>query len=286
MINNIKKQVTDLIRKENGMVLPSVLIMFAIGGLMVVPSVSYIATSLNAGTMAKTEFQGILVADAGIEDALWKIENETPATFPYSYELTNINACSVDVTIDEIDTLAGEEITATGHHAEWFVIDELVTYDAGIYSYSLSATNNGSGNIKIVKILIDLPSGVEYVPSSTSSNITQPANTDPVVSGSSSTGITLIWENSIPRPVIATGDTEYHYFELNGPPGIPDMEGHGFIEAQRDDIGTVWNSDSIPYTITAQAKDASNNVIATIRAGVWTGSGLDITCWQVYPKTY
>ena len=78
------------------------------------------------------------------------------------------------------------------------------------------------------------------------------------------------------------GETVYHYFELSGLPGIEGIEGHGILETQREDIGTVWISDVRPYSVIAQAKDGSDTV-ATIRAGVWTDILLDVSCWQVIP---
>ncbi|MFC1942128.1 hypothetical protein ACFLWU_02805 [Chloroflexota bacterium] len=281
MIKTLKKKLFNLIKYQDGFALPSVLAVFAVGSLLIIPSINHVATNLNAGTMAQEEYMGILAADAGVEDALWKIKNDTPASFPYSYQITGVNGLSVDITIGEIESIAGEEVGETGGHEDWLVIEKLVTYDTGIYSYAISISNNGTGNIKIAKMLIDFPSGVEYVPGSTSSNITTPADADPAVSGSSTTGITLVWENSTPLPTISSDETEYHYFELSGPPGIGGMEGHGFVEAQRDDIGTVWDSDSIPYSITAQAKNTAEEVMATIKAGVWTGTELEISSWQV-----
>jgi hypothetical protein len=49
------------------------------------------------------------------------------------------------------------------------------------------------------------------------------------------------------------------------------------------DEGTVWDTDSRPYTVTAQAKDATDTVVATIRTGFWEGGITSITCWQINP---
>ena len=280
MIEKVKKWLSTAIKREDGIALPAVLAMMALGSLLIVPSMNYVATTLNAGEMVEEKFEGMLAADAGVEDALWKIENDTPTSFPHSYQLTDINGMTVDIIIDEIDSLAGEEVGATGGHEDWLDTVRIVTYDAGIYSYTVNMTNNGSGNIKIVKMLIDFPPEVEYVNGSTTGYIT---TDNPTINGSSTTGIALIWETLPPYPSISPGETKQHFFELSGPPGIEDIEGHGFLETQRDDIGTVWDSDSRPYSIIAQAKNASAEVTATIRAGVWTGSEIDISCWQLNP---
>ena len=282
MIKAVKEKFLNLIKQQDGIALPAVLALFAIGSLIIVPSINYVATNLKAGTIALEEFKGILAADAGVEDALWKIKNDTPASFPYSYQITDINGLSVDVTIDQTGTVAGEPVGNPGAHDDRLIVTENVTYDAGIYSYTLILTSNHNKPIKIDMILIDFPPNVDYVSGSTSSNVTKPPDADPpTISGSPTTGITLVWINDEPQPAIPGWETEYHCFELSGPPGIEGIEGHGFVEAHSDDIGTVWVSEAIPYSITAQAKDASEAVVVTIRAGVWGGSDLDISCWQV-----
>jgi hypothetical protein len=280
MIAAVKEKLLSLVKRQEGLALPTVLAMFAIGGLVIVPSISYVTTNLKAGMIAEEEFKGILAADAGVEDALWTLKNDIPTSFPHSYEVADVNGLSVDVNIDQITTIDGEEVGEGGVHADWLVVESSVTYDSGIYSYLMSFTNDEPKNIKIVKILVIFPEGVDYVTDSTSSNVTDPLDANPTsIMGTPSTGITLVWEN--PDPPIVKNETKYHCFELSGPPGIEGVEGHGFVESVSDDVGTVWISDVIPYSITAQAKREDDSVVATIRAGVWSGSDLEISCWQV-----
>jgi len=284
MIKTIKERLYNLIKRQDGMALPAVLAMFAVGSLLIVPSMNYVATNLSAGTAAAEEFKGILAADAGVEDALWKIKNDDP-DFLEPYTITDINGLSIDIDIDEIETIAGEPVGDTGNHPDRLSANTTVTYDSGTYYYTLALTSHHNKPIKIERILIEFPAGVDYVSGTTSSNITKPPDADPTtISGSSTTGITVVWVNDEPQPAIPGYGTEYHSFELSGPPGIEDIEGHGIIEAHSDDIGTIWISDVQPHIITAEAKNASEEVVATIIAGVWGGSEvLDISYWQVIP---
>jgi len=265
------------------MALPAVIALFAVGSLMIVPSINYVATNINAGSLAEEEFKGILAADAGVEDALWKIKNEPPdqESLPYEYQITDVNGLSVDVTIDNIDQLAGVPLDEGGGHVDWVTVNATATWDAGIWSYELAIYNDQPSVKHIVKILIDLPSGLEYVSGSTSGNITTD-DPDPII-GSPATGIILIWGwEGEDRPVIDKFETKYHCFELNGPENIEGVEGHGFLLIDRSDVGSVWIGDIVPYSITAQAKDASAAVVGEIRAGVWGGGGaLEVSCWQV-----
>ncbi len=277
----MKKWLSRLRRGEAGAALPIVLITLALGSLLVVPSLNYVATSLKTGEMVEKKVVGLYAADTGVEDALWRLKYDEPASFPYSYQLTDINGMSVDVVIDEVTTLYGEELVVEGDHSDWLIIVKTITYDAGIYDYTLSLTNNGAGNIKIEKIVLDFPPDIEYVDGSTGGDLTD--DNDLTVNGNSNTGITLIWDISVPHPTIAETATADHTFQLSGPPDVEGIEGHGFIQATREDVGTVWDGDLYPYSITAQAKDATNTVVATLKVGVWQGSELSITSWRVNP---
>ena len=280
-VSTMKKWLSEIRRGETGFVLPIVLAMLVVGSLMIVPSLNYISTCLKTGEMVEENVKGLYAAEAGVEDALWKLQNDIPASFPHSYQLTGINGMSVDVVIDSVSTLFDEEIVFQGDHTDWLIITKTISYNAGIYYYTLSVTNNGEGNIKVEKILIDFPSDLEYVVDSIGGDIT---TDNPEVNGNSITGITLVWDIPVPHPTIGEGETGNHTFQLSGPPDIDGVEGHGFVQATREDVGTVWDGDSYPYEITTEAKDTDGIVVATIRAGVWVGASQPcISCWQVNP---
>lgn len=261
------------------MTLLIVLVMMTVGSLLIVPTLNFISTSLSTGEVFEGKVEALYAAEAGVEDALWTMINDEPSTFPYSYELTDINGMTVDVVIDKITSIAGVEIGDFGVHATWLIIDKSITYDAGIYTYTISITNNGAGNMKIEQILIDFPPGLEYVPDSTSGDL---FNGDPTVVGDATTGITIYWQFD-PYPTIPMTETRVHFFELSGPPDVSGVEGHCCVKATRQDEGTVWDTDSNPFSVTAQAKDATGTVITTIRTGFWEGGITSITCWQVNP---
>ena len=278
MTSPVKKWLSEIRKGESGMILPVVLIMLTMGSLLTVPVLNYVATGIKTGEMVERKVEGLYAAEAGVEDALWKIRNDTPASFPYSYQLTDVNGLSVNVVIDEVATIAGEEVGSSGGHEDYLEITKEISYEAGTYFYTLNLTNNGTGNMKIEMILIDFPPELEYVVGSTSGNIT---GENPSINGDPTSGITLVWEMQPPYPSITVGYTEGHIFQLSGPPGVEGVEGHGVVRATRDDVGTVWDTDSRPYSIIAEAKDATDKVLGTIRAGVWEGNQLDISCWEV-----
>ena len=274
MIKIIKEKFFNLIKGQDGIALPSVLAMFAVGSLLIVPSINYVATNLHTGSIIREEFKGIVAADTGVEDALWKVKTNA-SNFLEPYTIADVNGLSVDINIDTVDTIWGE-IVESGHHEEWIVTTVNLTYNDGIYDYTLSVSNNGSGNIRVLKILIDFPPGLDYEPYSTDSEI---LDVEPEKMGAPESGMALVWEGA--SAMISPDETVYHRFQLNGLEGMEDEEGVGVIKTQRDDIGTVWIGDVQPYSITAEAKDGTETVI-TIRAGVLQYySLLEINSWQI-----
>jgi len=276
----VKKWLSQIRRGETGQVLPAVLAMTALGSMLIVPTLDYVSTSLKTGDMVEEELKGLYAAEAGTEDAIWKMANDPPGSFPYSYQLTDINGMTVSIVINEVTTVSGKDIGATGTHDENLLVEKAVTYADNTYYYTLTMTNSGVGNVKIEMILVDFPPGVDYVEGSTSGDL---YNGDPVVVGDSSTGITVYWELIAPYPSIPEGSFKIHTFELSGEEGIEGVEGHACVRASRQDVGTVWDVESKPYSIVSEAKDASDTVIASIKVGLWEGITLDINCWQVNP---
>jgi len=276
----VKKWLSQIKRGEAGQVLPAVLAMTALGSMLIVPTLNYVSTSIKTGEMVEEELKGLYAAEAGTEDAIWKMANDPPGSFPYSYQLTDINGMTVSIVINEVTTVSGKDIGATGTHDENLLVEKAVTYADGTYYYTLTMTNNGIGNVKIEMILVDFPPGVDYVEGSTGGDL---YNGDPVVVGDSDIGITLYWELIAPYPTIPEGTFKVHTFELSGEEGIEGVEGHACVRASRQDVGTVWDVESKPYSIVSEAKDASETVIASVKAGLWEGIILDINCWQVNP---
>ena len=61
----------------------AVLVLLAVGGLLIPPLLSLVATSLMLEEVHETSTEEFYAADAGIEDALWQIKaDELPTLFP------------------------------------------------------------------------------------------------------------------------------------------------------------------------------------------------------------
>jgi len=68
--------VNRLIKDESGQALVLTLLMLLISGLIAAPLLSYMGTGLLSGEVYETRTAELYAADAGVEDAIWKIENK------------------------------------------------------------------------------------------------------------------------------------------------------------------------------------------------------------------
>ena len=277
-MKTLKRCLSKIVKDEAGQALPIVLAMLTLGSLMIVPTLDYTATNAKIVKMYEKKFEAYYAAEAGIEDAFWRIDAGEAETLPYNYELTDINGMIVDIAIEEVTEIAGVEIGAEGVHEGWLKISKTATYEDGVYDFILSIKNNGGGNMKIEKMLIDFPTNLTYIEGSTSGNITFD---EPDVVGTADMGITLHWDLPSPFFNIGPGDTENQAFQLAGPPDVDITAAHSVVKASREDVGTVWDADSKPYSITAQVIDNEGKTIVVINAGIWKGASIEISCWQV-----
>ncbi|MDD4860297.1 MAG: hypothetical protein PHR56_08895 [Dehalococcoidales bacterium] len=269
-----------LAKNERGQVLPIMLAMLALGSLIIIPSLDYASTNLTAVKIAEKKAKAVYTAEAGVADAIWQIRYTSP-TMPYTYQIDDINGMSVRVAVEGVTTIAGQEIGPTGVHGGWLKIEKTVSYASGVYTITLTMTNNGDGNMRIDEVLVVIPSNLQYLEGSTSGQLT---TQDPEVIGTPDLGITIFWSLQPDYYIINKNDSAVHTYQLTGLPDIPGAEGHSVVKATREDVGTVWDADSRPYSITAQARDAADAILTTLKVGIWAGvSGVEISCWQLNP---
>jgi len=109
------------------------LILLLIGGLISAPLLSYMGTGLLAGEVYEARTAELYAADAGVEDAIWKIQNQdgylpcSPGSPPRNYTITDINGKNVDIAITSVALYQG--------------IGNLT----GTYLIESTTTGNGSG---------------------------------------------------------------------------------------------------------------------------------------------
>jgi len=232
----------------------------------------------------------LYAADAGVEDALWKLINDQPVQYPYDYQLTGVNEMSVSVRIEEVTTFYVLHVGEGGPHNYYFELEGIyLGYTSGVHSYRLILTNKTHQPVKVERIVVSYSNELSYLSGLTDEDIAG------LKSGSFEsfdqefihlTNITILtWEFTSPRPEIEAapdpdnGDytTVTCTFELVGPEDAAGVT--VLLVTARQDIGTVW--DFKPFKITAQAND-EGTVVTTVEAGVLESSDtVSVGSWQI-----
>jgi len=104
------------IRDEKGAALTLVLVLLVVGGLILTPLLGLMGTGLLAGQVYEKKTDELYAADAGVEDAIWRIKsnNLTFEANNYSYpEPLSVNDRNVDVVVYRYDwdPTCGENFT-------------------------------------------------------------------------------------------------------------------------------------------------------------------------------
>ena len=105
MIRVIKEPIRD----EKGMAFVLALIMLGLGGLIMVPLLTFMGTGLMSGQVVEEKMEGIYAADAGCELAFWNIMTNyasmpKESDPPIPYYIASVNGREVNVTIAYEDT--------------------------------------------------------------------------------------------------------------------------------------------------------------------------------------
>jgi len=101
----MKRKLKELGRDEKGQALILVVILMLLGSLIIAPLLGFMSTGLIVGQVYEVKMKGLYAANAGIEDAMWKLLN---GYYLPPHNLTDVNG--MNVTVVEI----GQESTADG----------------------------------------------------------------------------------------------------------------------------------------------------------------------------
>ncbi len=288
----------QIIRGEQGQALPIVLALLVIGGLMIAPALNHISTSLNAGMIVEKNVKGVYAAEAGVEDALWKLIDAPP--FSELYQLPEpVN--QMQVVIEEPDykgtyTLYRGELREFGEppqkHYDWLDVDgEMELIGEETYKYTITVTwqeEAGSQIINLGEVGIRLPVGYSYQPGSAASFfggvLFSTDEPDDTLDGAGAH--MLNWEFTSPRPQILQGEPATQTLYVTGE---GDQEGdYAWVATGREDIGAVGDIIGTFYKITATATrpgdgEITSKVIADVIEYEGTGE-IGILFWQATPR--
>jgi hypothetical protein len=163
-----------LIRDEKGQVMVLAVILLLVGGLLVSSLLSYMGNGLLNGRVYEKRTAELYAADAGVEDAVWKIQNSVVGDDVYylycgqgnhtlPYNITGgVNSKSVAVTITYVNNTTYSIVsTATGNGSG----TQIKAYVTGVsqygdYSGILNQIATSQGEVDIAnKVTLVYPTG-------------------------------------------------------------------------------------------------------------------------------
>ncbi len=156
----MKRILKKLVREEGGQALILALALLGIGGLIVVPLLSFMSTGLMAAQTVEKKMNQLYAADAGIEDAAHKIKYDTPdpplpanVDDSVTYPINGINNTNVSVTITkESDALNFlEKLMAdhySGTHSDWMDVTDSMS--AGTYTITVTDLNSNNKHLDTI----------------------------------------------------------------------------------------------------------------------------------------
>lgn len=118
-----------LSKRESGQALILVLVLLLIGGLTLPPLLALANTGLKSSQVYEQKTDELYTADAGVEDAIWKIIKDDPSLYgleyddpPYPYT-QEINGLLVNVEVTKLSLVEGliseEEYKPDSPHEDW-----------------------------------------------------------------------------------------------------------------------------------------------------------------------
>jgi hypothetical protein len=166
----MKIVVKRLIRDEQGQAIILALILLLVGGLFCSSLLSYMGTGLLTGEVYETRTAELYAADAGVEDAVWKIQHQVDIPTgcgedtTRSYNITDVNGKKVDFTITRANnvTLIYHILSTATGDGSGTEIDAYITGVSkyGDYSGLLNQIVTTQGEIEAAKkVYLNPPSG-------------------------------------------------------------------------------------------------------------------------------
>jgi len=271
-----------IIENEKGQAFVVVLGFLVLGSLTLTPLLLHMTTGLGSGQLYMKRIELDYSADAGLEDALWKTNNEDVPIDPgdyvteYNYNLPeDLNEKNVAITISQIWPLIGLETDEYGTTTPDCLLITGGIIDLGDGEYKVQMSYDGSeGDLPVDRVAVWLPIGYEYVAGS-SSGIT----TDNPTTSNWRGGTVLTWDFDpavnfadlpVPDPPGGgfTPGTEYPatrklYFNLTP---IGDRAGGSYcwVRTTNVDLYLAWETGCCIYQIDSTATDNTSGKSVTI----------------------
>jgi hypothetical protein len=164
----MKIDVKRLIKDEKGQTLILALILLIIGGLIIAPLLSYMNTGLTTGGVYERKADELYAADAGVEDAVLKIQHQVPevqelycgaGNHTWSYNISDVNDKKVDVILAYVDSFTYRVVSTATGDGSGTKIDAYITGVGGNYSGILDNVLTSQSEIDTKNADVNPPSG-------------------------------------------------------------------------------------------------------------------------------
>lgn len=196
----MRKMIARLLKNQSGQgALIAVLLLLVLGAVLITPLLGLMTASLKAGQMHESRLGELYAADAGVEDALWYLQNDTRlqslpgSSGSWSYSLPeDINHRAVNIAIDRVWLLNGTAMQGLGLPAtepgktdtcygndHWFIIGAVNFQNDKNYVVDITTNDTAGGSALVAHIGVWLPAGYTYNASSTTINGNASAIGDP-----------------------------------------------------------------------------------------------------------
>ncbi|MBI4287736.1 MAG: hypothetical protein HY671_04810 [Chloroflexi bacterium] len=245
-------------KREAGQALPLALILLAVGALITGPLLGYVNVGLGSLQKGADTMGQYYAADSGVEHAIWRIRDDglvLNENDPFPYTFSTVNGLSVDIIITNKSPVTDSECDDNNPSGQSDRVEvgravSPLSAPPGqptTFSYTVTFTNIGTGNIHFNEIGYTLPAGFSYVNGS-SSGVT--VSNPQVIDGS------LVWQFDPPLPDVPSGETMNQYFQATGT--LDDGVYCGYCDAawvifEPDSVGCVVFISAELYNIQATA---------------------------------
>jgi len=277
--------------KEKGQALAIVLCFLALGALTIATTLAFMSTGISAGRIYEERAKLQYAADAGLEEVLWKTQNEQVPIQPGDYETElnyslpdGINGKVVDTSIKQIWPLTGLESDEHGTTAP-----SSLTITGGIINqaegkYKVQISYDGShGELPIDKIAVFLPTRFDYVTGSSSGITTH----DPAISYKRG-GRVLTWNFTpavnfldLPAPAPPGGGflpgveypaTKKLYFSVT-PVGDVAGGSYSWVRTTKSSLYLAWETGCTIFQVSSTATDNTTGKRVTLGAYTYFSKG-------------
>jgi len=264
------------LKEQKGYVLPLALIVLTVGTLFIVPFLQHAHAGLNAARRSDRLNAERYAADAGIEDAIWRLkvnkdgftDSVTPDNPLISYSIT-VNGIEVFITVEVPQVPEPEPLPEkqTGQHLNLRKIANknwIQPSTVNTITYTIELYNYGTNAMHIDEIGDIIPMSFTYVNGSSSGITTD----DPTITWDNNRHV-LTWYFTGDKPKLASGETRVQTFEasVTPPPGIYYDEAWTVYDPAS--VGKVPTGPTAPiavaiYEITSQAGRVTVQAAASV----------------------